>query len=236
MTDAELNELLASYVPGEAAVRTVRDAKIVLLVGITGAGKNTLKRELLKDDAYYEFISHTTRPPRSNLGVMEQDGKDYFFIDTNEAIRMLKAGEYIEAKKVHSNIYGTAIEGLKPSVESDRIAVNDIDVQGVDEYKTMSPDVHAVFLLPPSLEEWHNRRLARYGGRIDPEDNQVRLESAKMELEFALNKGYFDFLVNDDVTQAAQEIKHIVAGTKDSAAHDAGELLARALYDELSTH
>jgi len=133
-------------------------------------------------------------------------------------------------------VYGTAIEGLKPSVESNRIAVNDIDVQGVDEYKAMSPNVHAVFLLPPSIDEWNKRRLARYGGGIDAEDNRVRLESAKMELEFALSKGYFDFLVNNDVTQAAEEIKHIVAGTKDIAAHKEAEALAHSLYEELSTH
>jgi guanylate kinase len=236
MTDEELGKLLESYRPSDTAVQTVRQAKIVLLVGITGAGKNTLKRELLKDEAFYDFISHTTRPPRSNHGVMEQDGKDYFFIDTDEAVRMLTAGEYIEAKKVHSNIYGTAIEGLRPSVESDRIAVNDIDVQGVDEYKAMSPDVHAIFLLPPSLAEWHRRRLARYGGDIDEEDNRVRLESARMELEFALGKGYFDFLVNDDVVQVAAEVRRIVDGNKDVSAHNSAESLARALSEELSTH
>lgn len=233
MTDAELTELLASYRPSETASRIVRSARIVLLVGISGAGKNTLKQELLKDELFYDFISHTTRPPRSNLGVMEQDGVDYYFIDSAEAIRMLRAGEFIEAKKVHSNIYGTAIEGLAPSIESGKVAVNDVDVQGVEEYKAISPDVHAVFVLPPTFEEWNTRRLARYDGAIDPEDNRVRLESAKAELDFALTSGLFDFIVNDDVVEAANHVRALVAGDKLTSHQAEAEAVARSLHDSL---
>ena len=237
MTDAELTSLLASYRPSEAALRTVRGAKVVLLVGITGAGKNTLKRELLKDETFYDFISHTTRQPRSNLGIMERDGVDYFFIDTTEAVRMINAGEFIEAKKVHSNVYGTAVEGLAPSIEQNRVAVNDVDVQGVDEYKALSPDVHAIFILPPSFEEWNRRRLKRYDGvAIDPEDNRVRLESAKAELDFALNKGYFEFVINDDVQVAADTVKAIVNAKSDGHDADEAELLAREISHRLGTH
>jgi guanylate kinase len=233
MTDAELTELIASYRPSEAASTIVRSASIVLLVGITGAGKNTLKQELLKDDSFYDFISHTTRQPRSNLGVMEQDGIDYYFIDSSEAARMLRAGEFIEAKKVHSNVYGTAIEGLAPSVESGKVAVNDVDVQGVEEYKAISPAVHAVFVLPPSFDEWNTRRLARYGDAIDPEDNKVRLESAKAELDFALSSGLFDFIVNDDVSSAADHVRALVSGRKLTAHQSEAEAVARSLYESL---
>ncbi|MES2876686.1 MAG: hypothetical protein V4678_04430 [Patescibacteria group bacterium] len=236
MTDAEILKLLASYRPSETAARTVRGAKIVLLVGITGAGKNTLKRELMKDDSFYDFISHTTRQPRSNQGVLERDGVDYFFIDIHEAARMLQAGEYIEAKKVHSNIYGTTITGLSPSVESGRVAVNDVDVQGVEEYKSLSPDVHAVFVLPPSYEEWERRRLARYDGVIDPQDNATRLESAHKELEFALTKGFFDFVINDDVVAAANQVRRIVEHTNDDASRARAESVARQLHEALGTH
>lgn len=236
MTDAEMTDLLASYRPSDQATQTVRAAKIVLLVGITGAGKNTLKNELLKDDEFYDFISHTTRAPRSNEGVMEQHGVDYFFIDEAEALRMLKDGEYIEAKRVHSNIYGTAIKGLEPSVESGKVAVNDVDVQGVDEYKAISSDVHAIFILPPSFEEWNRRRLARYGGQIDEEDNQTRMTSAMTEIEYALNKGYYDFVVNDDVAQAVEAVKEIVAGKKNESGRAEAEVLARTLHQQLSTH
>lgn len=42
------------------------------------------------------------------------------------------------------------------------IAVTDVDVQGVDEYKNISSSVKAVFVLPPSYEEWISRLKNRY--------------------------------------------------------------------------
>lgn len=233
MNEAELNNLLGSYTPSHEAAQIVNDANIVLLVGISGAGKNSLKQELLKDDLFYDFISHTTRQPRSNHGVLEQDGVDYFFIDTAEAARMLREGKFIEAKKVHLNIYGTAIEGLRPSVEAGKVAVNDVDVQGVEEYKAISKNVHAVFVLPPSFEEWNVRRMARYQGEIDPDDNRARLESAKTEIDFALSSGLFDFVVNDDITRAADNIRALVKGDNLAAHHAEGEAVARSLQKSL---
>ena len=100
----------------------------------------------------------------------------------------------------------------------------------------MSPDVHAIFVLPPSFEEWNRRRLARYGGEIDEDDNRIRLESAMMEIDLALAKGYYDFVVNDNVVEAAETVKRIVAGDRDVASHTDAETLARALHTELSTH
>ena len=230
MTDVDVATLIANYKPSEDAKRIVRSAKIVLLVGITGAGKNTLKQELLKDGAFQDYISHTTRQPRANLGLMEQDGVDYFFIDKDEAAAMLKAGDFIEAKKVHTNIYGTATEGLMPAIHSGRIAVNDVDVQGVDEYKMISSDVHAVFLLPPSIGEWNRRRSERYGGDMSIDDNDIRNDSAKKELEFALRKGYFDFVINDNINHAVQKVKAIVNGEYDTSENDAAQALAKAFH------
>lgn len=233
MTDAEIDRLIASYKPSETATRIVRDASIVLLVGITGAGKNTLKQVLLRDGTFYDFISHTTRPPRSNQGVMEQDGVNYHFIDLATAKAMLERGDFIEAKRVHANVYGTAVEGLLQSVRAGLTAVNDVDVQGVEEYKVMSPDVHAVFILPPSFDEWNRRRLARYDGQIDPEDNRVRLESAKKELDFALSSGLFEFIVNDDVERAADCVRAIVRGTQADTERESAHAVAMKLRDDL---
>ena len=236
MNEAEIDALLSTYRPSISAMDIVQSSKIILLVGITGAGKNTLKEELLKDEMFYDFISHTTRDPRTNLGVKEKNGVDYFFVTTEEAVHMIKNGEFIEAKKVHSNIYGTAINGLKPSIESGRIAVNDVDVQGVEEYKAISDAVHAIFVLPPSFEEWNRRRLARYNNEIDPKDNEARLHSAKLELEHAQTKGYYDFVINDDVAAAAETVRNIVNGTIDTARHEKAERVVAALVDKLSTH
>lgn len=235
MEDARLDTLIKQYTPGSAARKAVTDAKLVLLVGITGAGKDTLKHHLLKDPSFYNFVSHTTRAPRSNNGIMEIDGEDYFFIDKTEAIRMLEDGEFIEAKRYSSNVYGTAIEGLKDS--SNGVAVNDVEVQGVDEYKRLSADVMAIFILPPSADEWLHRLSKRYEeGTIDKNDMLLRKSTAIEELRYAKQKGYFEFLINDKIEDSVDALKRIVAGHRDPDEHEAGIRQAAKLIDDIGTH
>lgn len=235
--EEKLNKLLKDYKPSKLAINTVRSAKLLLLVGISGVGKDTLKQHLLAQSGFYNFISYTTRSPRSNHGVMEKDGEDYYFITNEEALRLLEAGEFIEAKRYSGNIYGTGIEGLHQSVETGQVAVNDVEVQGVDEYKTISSDVKAIFILPPSYEEWQRRWLKRYhGGVVDPKDINLRHETAKSELEFAIEKGYYEFVINDDVEDTVARIQSIVQGRRDENEHMRGLEYAQSLMTSISTH
>ena len=236
MTDTELAERLKEYRPSDSAIDLVRRANLVLLVGISGAGKDTLKQELLKRDNYYNFISHTTRAPRANLGIMEQDGTDYHFISTEQAIAMLKNGEFIEAKKYSANIYGTTAKGLTPSVETDKIAVNDIEVQGVEEYVGMSSSVNCVFVLPPSYEEWQRRLTSRYEGVINQEDFDRRIETSRDELSFALRHSEFKFVINQNIEDAVTAVEAIVEGKYEPELQRSGRACAEKLLDELSTH
>ena len=82
----DLEHIIREYRPTEAAVALVRDTKIALLTGISGAGKDTIKRRLLRLPSFRDIVSHTTREPRANNGQLERDGVDYHFIDrTNHA-------------------------------------------------------------------------------------------------------------------------------------------------------
>lgn len=236
MTD-ELTALLSSYTPDPSTVELVRQANLVLLVGISGAGKDTLKHELLKQPGYYNFISHTTRPPRANKGVMEVDGQDYHFISRAKAIDMLRSGDFIEAKQYSSNIYGTTAGGLQPSVDEGLIAINDIEVQGVDEYMSMSSSAVAVFVLPPSFDEWQRRLTSRYdGGTVDPDDIERRLHTAKLEIQMAIDKGYYCFVINDELQHTIHSVGQLASGNYSDDDHKAGLALAYYLLAALSTH
>src|SRR5664279_5567920 len=81
--DEALVRKLASYSPASATATAelVKSTPILLLVGPTGAGKDALQDKLLATGLYHHIVSHTTRPPRINHGVIEQDGREYHFID-----------------------------------------------------------------------------------------------------------------------------------------------------------
>lgn len=208
----ELDQLIANYQPSDSVAELVRDTKITLLVGITGAGKDTIKKELLKKSDFRDIISHTTRAPRVNNGITELPDIDYHYIDANTAKMMIENREFIEAKFVHGTVYGTSIDELKQSHDDNKIALTDIDVQGVSEYKELSHHVVAIFIIPPTYSIWRERLAHRYETTQAFEAEWTkRRNSAIDELTHALEVPYYHFIVNDDLDRAvfvAEEIAH----------------------------
>lgn len=230
----QLREAIKNYQPSAETVALVRRVPLVLFVGISGAGKDTVKQRLLATGNYFNYVSHTTRSPRENHGKLEVNGKDYFFSSQNEALSMLQNGEFIEAKEYSGNVYGTSRVGLLEAEKATKIAINDVEVQGVDEYKQISPDVIAVFLLPPSYEEWERRLSGRYAASDSKNDNiRLRVETAVKELKHALDAGYYHFVVNDDLDTAVEACDQIAHSHNEFHHKDeqVRQLAEKLLYD-----
>lgn len=207
---SELENLVENYRVSDAARQLVRDTPVVFLVGVAGAGKDTIKQHLLDTGRYHHIVSHATRPPRENQGVMETEGFPYHFISTDQAAVMLKDQDYIEAKFVHGNVYGTSVTEIQKAHDDGKIAVTDLDVQGVAEYKAMSDKVIAVFILPPNYKEWQRRIKSRYGSDgAGQEDLHKRMVTAIGELEEALDKNYYHYVVNENLDEAVKAVDSI---------------------------
>lgn len=231
----DLAQKIAMYQPDEAAKKIVSATKIVLLVGISGAGKDTIKHQLLDQPGFMDIVSHTTRAPRENRGVMERDGEAYHFISEATASDMIDRHEFVEVKFVHGTIYGTSVAAIKRIKNAGNIATTDIDVQGVDEYKKISQKVVAIFILPPSYQEWRRRLRARYSTEAEfTEEWRRRYPGAIQELTHALEVPYYHFVINDNLDEAVRIVGEIakkpdVYNRKD----DEARLAARDLLDEL---
>lgn len=207
----DLEQLIEDYTPPKEAVKVIKDTKIALLVGISGAGKDTIKRALLKKPHFSEIISHTTRKPRYNEGVLEKDGEDYHFIDEEVARDMLKKGAFVEAKFVHGTLYGTSVAEVERAAKAG-IAITDIDVQGVEEYKNVSNEVVAIFVVPPDYDTWVSRLKRRYATAEEfSKEWPKRRSTAIKELTRALELPYYHCVINDDLERAVDvsvEIAH----------------------------
>lgn len=224
-----IEKIITEYQPPESAIETIRHAKIALLVGITGAGKDTIVRALLERPGFAAIISHTTRQPRSNAGVPEVDGEDYHFISKETAQGMVERGEFVEAKFVHGTIYGTSIAEVKRASDQG-VAITDLDVQGVSEYKGVSNEVVAIFIVPPTYEAWLERLKKRYASTEEFEAEwPKRRESAISELSNALLVPYYHFIINDNLDEAVDAAISIIAHQKDEfhSKDDEARLLAR---------
>jgi guanylate kinase len=236
-----LEEKIKNYKPSEETVELIRSTPILVLVGPTGAGKDTLKDKLLETGKYHHIVSHTTRPLRINHGIPEQDGKDYHFITKEEAEKMLDERAFIEAKMYSGNVYGTSVAEIQAAHNEGLIATTDIEVQGVAEYKALDPGVMAVFLLPPNFNDWQARLRRRYGDVVDMDDYKVRLRTGLIELEQLMNTDYYIAVINDDLDEAFEQIHTIVTSSSHTSpdepkAREVAKQLAKdiqAYLDEL---
>lgn len=236
----DVDDIIASYQPSQQAVATVRSVKLVLLVGISGAGKDTIKQKLLSSGDYHDVVSHTTRQPRENRGKLETDGVEYHFVSMDQMIGMLDRHEIIEANRYSNNIYATSVQEFEQARDEARIAVTDIDINGVETYEAIAHDsVSAIFLVPPSYDVWVQRWRLRYGddyvNHLD--DFERRKQTAIAELHHVIDAPYFFFVVNDDLNRAVQEVDTIArtGGQSEEGRHYAksviGEVL-RAMEDD----
>ena len=122
----------------------------VVIAAPSGAGKTSLARSLVEQSPGVEFsISATTRPPRP----MEQDGRDYFFVDDAEFDRQIASSELLEWAEVHGRRYGTPRRSIEESLARGHIVVLDIDVQGARQVRSAFPAAVLIFILPPTVGE-----------------------------------------------------------------------------------
>ncbi len=178
--------------------------RLVVLAGPTAVGKGTVSAHIRDHHPEVQLsVSATTRPPRPG----EVDGVHYYFVDDAEFDRMIAAGELLEWATVHNSYrYGTPRPPIERALAAGKRVLLEIDLQGARSVRAVMPDALLVFLLPPSWEELVRRLIGR--GTESPEEQQRRLETAKVEL--AAQDEFDARVVNVDVGQAAREVVELM--------------------------
>lgn len=174
--------------------------RLTVLAGPTAVGKGTVSTYIR--DNYPEVwlsVSATTRAPRPG----EENGVHYFFVSADEFDSLVEKGEMLEWAVVHGrNRYGTLRSTVESAMAEGRSVLLEIDLQGARQVKASMPEANFVFLAPPSWDEMVRRLVGR--GTETPEEQQQRLETAKLEL--AAEPEFDHTVVNDDVQRAAAEL------------------------------
>lgn len=218
----EIDQLIAHYQMSEASIATIKSTPIVLLVGITAAGKDTIQNRVLASDIYHKIVTHTTRAPRVNNGVLEQDGDDYHFVDLDTMREMLANQKFIEVNRFGDNYYGTSVEEFEEAKRENKIALGDIDVNGIASFKKISQDnIIPIFMVPPDYTTWRQRLDGRYASPEELErELPARLAAAQYELDHALSVPYYHFMINDDLDRAVRVTNEIALGGNVFNRHD----------------
>lgn len=230
-----LQKQIEQYRMTGVAEELIKNTRLLLVASVAGGGKDTIVKELLKTGEFHRIISHTTRSPRINHGVMEENGRDYNFITREQATELLVTDAFIEAKFVHGNVYGTSVAEIQAAHDEDKIAVTDIDIQGVVEYLDVKPDTHAVFLLPPSVDTWLKRLENRYGDLEQHQDEiQKRFRTAYDEIKHVQSDERFILIINDDLQTTVGRVQGVIDGSVDHSSEYARKVTEH-LLDYLET-
>jgi guanylate kinase len=233
----EFKKLLSDYKISVEGQQLLKQIKLVLLMSPTGSGRNTVIKELLKAGKYHFIVSDTTRSPRVNNGIPEQDGREYWFRSEVDVLEDLRKGLFLEAAIIHNQqASGISLRELKQAVDDRKIAITDVEVAGANNIHEVYPEAVICFMIPPSFQEWIRRIRSR--GHMSEVELYRRLESAVSEITSALEQDFYKFIVNDTVENAVERIEHYSSGgqgTGDSQANArtvAQDILTQLLNQE----
>lgn len=173
--EAPLEEQVATVCARIEEEHEARQArrKLIVLVGPSGSGKNTLVDILLQRGDVRYALSATTRPKRPS----ETDGVDYRFVTRTEFSRMEEEGLLLETAEYAGHMYGTLTSTLLERDEQHILAV--LELEGARELRRQQPDAVVVFLLVDQellAERLHHRNSET------PEETAVRMRASRHEL------------------------------------------------------
>lgn len=183
---------------------------LVILSGVSGAGKDTIKKELIKRMEEVESLpSFTSRNPR----VGEEEGIQYHFITKEQFEEKIKNNEFYEYDLHHENYYGTSRKLMNDKIQSGKIIVKDIEVNGTENLvKLLKEDTKIVTIFLKVDKDELRRRLENRGDNLTEGEMQIRL--GRLEYEESKIKLYDYVIKNDDFEKTVEIIMTIIENEK----------------------
>lgn len=168
----------------------IKNGKLLLVTGLSGAGKTTLVDALLpKFPNLKKIVSYTTREPRS----LEKDGDSYFFVSKEEFFKLAQSGFFFEVVRYGENFYGTP-KTIFFSLLKGKHLVFVVNIQGALFFKHKWP--RNVFLIFISSEDSLSRIKAR-GGENSMEISTREKINRKDSLIWKKNYRLFSLSINN---------------------------------------
>ena len=189
---------------------------LVILSGVSGSGKDTIKKELIKRMENVESMaSYTSREPREG----EIPGQTYNYVSKAEFEEMIKNGEFYEYDIHHNNYYGTSRKLLNEKMKSGKIIVKDIDVNGTEHLiELLGKDTKIVTIFLRVPKEELKRRIEQREENVSPQDVILRLnrfdyEESKISL--------YDYVIkNNNLEKTVQIIMTIIKNEYNSVSDE----------------
>ena len=185
---------------------------LVILSGVAGAGKDTIKQQLINNyDNITTLPSFTTREPRETDVV----GKTYYFVSKQEFEEMIKKNEFYEYSQHHNNYYGTSRKLLNEKIKEGKIIVKDIDVNGTENLvKIFKNDIKILTIFLRVPKEELKKRLYNRDKNVTEEEINLRLSRFEYEESKA---NMYDYIIdNINLDDTVSKIIEIIEKEKNN--------------------
>ncbi|XP_035774225.1 MAGUK p55 subfamily member 6-like isoform X3 [Anopheles albimanus] len=192
--------------------------KTLVLVGVAGVGRRTLKNRLINSDPdkFGSVLPHTSRQPRP----LEESGKAYWFTDREEMEQDIRENKFLEFGEHHGNLYGTHLDSIRDVIRQGKMCVLDCSPAALKILHN-SPEFmpFVVFIAAPGMEQlkllYSERRSASGSTRNLHDDDLISAVEESALLQRKYDK-YLDMIVvNEDfddtfrqVTEALEQLTH----------------------------
>lgn len=179
---------------------------LVVLSGVSGAGKDTIKKALIaRMDNVESLPSYTDRAPRSG----EKPGEVYNFVSKEEFETMIENNEFYEYNVHHEHYYGTSRKLMNEKIKSGKVIVKDIDVNGTENLvKLLKDDTRVITIFLRVPKEILAKRLENRMGKPDYKEITLRLN----RFDYEESKiGMYDYVIkNNDLEKTINIITEII--------------------------
>lgn len=178
---------------------------LFIMVGPSGAGKNTLMKHVQGELGNLpQLATMTTRDQRPG----EVHGREHWFVSRDEFEDLIADHSLIEYTLVHNNdYYGTPRAMVDQTLAASHDLIADIDFLGAARVHTAYPDNTVVLFVTPSSLDVLAERL-RERGSISDDEVEHRLERARFEMTYALQSDYL--IINDTKATAAEQLRTVI--------------------------
>lgn len=148
---------------------------ITILCGKSSSGKDTLLKELVKDNNFTPLISTTSRPMR----VGEKEGREYNFVSKDDFLSMIKQGKMIEFRSYNTlvnNKPDTWYYGMpKTQLERNKDYIVILDLDGAKAFEDIY-GVENTFCVYVNVSDEQRTKWAKDRGSFDETEWNRRLE------------------------------------------------------------
>lgn len=179
---------------------------LVILSGVAGAGKDTIKKEIIRRMKNVESIPSITD---RNMRPGDIPGETYIFVSNDEFKRMIDNNELYEFDVHHNHYYGVPRKILDDKIKNGKTVIKDVDVNGTENLvKILKQNMKIVTIFLRVPKEELRKRLENRVDRPSKEEIELRLGRFEFEESKMVNYDYVIDNMNQEAT--IQKIMEII--------------------------